>query len=64
MTSFLASIKDIDEATIASTIDIDILDLKNINDGALGFVGMELISKVKNKTLPQNYESYFLRKHY
>jgi|TARA_B110000444_G_scaffold209318_1_gene204092 (5-formylfuran-3-yl)methyl phosphate synthase len=53
MTSFLASIKDIDEATIASTIDIDILDLKNINDGALGFVGMELISKVKN-LLPDN----------
>ena len=53
MTSFLASVKDIDEATIASTIDIDILDLKNINDGALGFVGMELISKVKN-LLPKN----------
>ena len=53
MTGFLASVKDIDEATIASTIDIDILDLKNINDGALGFVGMELISKVKN-LLPKN----------
>ena len=53
MTRFLASIKDIDEATSASTIDIDILDLKNINDGALGFVGIELISKVKI-LLPKN----------
>ena len=53
MTGFLASVKDINEATIASTIDIDILDLKNINDGALGFVGIELISKVKN-LLPNN----------
>ena len=47
MVRFLASVKDIDEATIASKVDIDILDLKNINDGALGFVGIELISKVK-----------------
>ena len=47
MIGFLASVKDIDEAIIASKIDIDILDLKNINDGALGFVGIELISKVK-----------------
>jgi (5-formylfuran-3-yl)methyl phosphate synthase len=48
MTRFLASIKDIDEAKIASRIDIDIIDLKNIADGALGFVGIELVSKVKS----------------
>ena len=53
MVGFLASVKDIDEATIASKVDIDILDLKNINDGALGFVGIELISKVKI-LLPNN----------
>ena len=53
MTGFLASVKDIDEVTVASTMDIDILDLKNINDGALGFVGIELISEVKN-LLPNN----------
>ena len=53
MVRFLASVKDIDEATIASKVDIDILDLKNINDGALGFVGIELISKVKI-LLPNN----------
>ncbi len=53
MTKFLASIKDINEANVASKVNIDILDLKNINDGALGFVGAELISQVK-KLLPSN----------
>ena len=53
MIGFLASVKDIDEAIIASKIDIDILDLKNINDGALGFVGIELVSKIKI-LLPNN----------
>ena len=53
MTRFLASIKDIDEAKIASTVDIDIIDLKNVDDGALGFVGIELVSKVK-RLLPNS----------
>lgn len=53
MTSFLASVKNISEATLASTIDIDILDLKNVNDGALGFVGMDIISEAK-KLLSEN----------
>ena len=61
MTRFLASIKDIDEATIASTVDIDILDLKNINDGSVKStnilryygIGAQIIKdfKIKNMIL-------------
>ena len=53
MTSFLASVKDVNEATMAATVDIDILDLKNINDGALGFVGIDIISKIRS-LFPEN----------
>ena len=45
MTNFLASIKDTKEAKIVSSANIDIVDLKDINDGALGFVGIDFISK-------------------
>ena len=48
MVGFLASVKDIDEATIASKVDIDILDLKNINDGALGTAGGNNITNLKS----------------
>ena len=47
MTGFLASIKDIHEAEKISNAKIDIVDLKNVDDGALGFVGLSLINKVK-----------------
>ena len=39
MTNFLASIKDTKEAKIVSSANIDIVDLKDINDGALGQIG-------------------------
>tara|TARA_Y100000996_G_C22482773_1_gene626918 strand:+ start:461 stop:1144 length:684 start_codon:yes stop_codon:yes gene_type:complete len=45
MTNFLASIKDVKEAKIVSSANIDIIDLKNVNDGALGFVGLDFISE-------------------
>ena len=51
MTGFLASIKNMEEANKITSSNIDIVDLKNINDGALGFVGVEVVNKVK-KILP------------
>ena len=39
MTKILASIKDVHEAEVISKFDFDIIDVKNINDGALGYVG-------------------------
>ena len=51
MTGFLASIKNMEEANKITSSNIDIVDLKNINDGALGFVGLEVVNKVK-KILP------------
>ena len=51
MTGFLASIKNMEEASKITSSNIDIVDLKNINDGALGFVGVEVVNKVK-KILP------------
>ena len=51
MTGFLASIKNMEEASKITASNIDIVDLKNINDGALGFVGVETVNKVK-KILP------------
>ena len=47
MTGFLASIKNIDEAKKISNAKIDIVDLKNVDDGALGFVGLDIINKAK-----------------
>lgn len=47
MTGFLASIKDVHEAEKISNAKIDIVDLKNVDDGALGFVGLSLMNKVR-----------------
>ena len=52
MVKFLASISNIDEAHQIKHCDIDIIDLKNIDDGALGYVGINTvsnISKILNK---------------
>ena len=38
MTNFLASIKDTKEAEMVSSANVDIVDLKDINDGALGLM--------------------------
>ena len=48
MTGFLASIKDIHEAKKVISEKIDIIDLKNVNDGALGFVGLNFINEAKS----------------
>ena len=47
MLGFLASIKDLDEAKVVSKAPIDILDLKNIHDGPMGFVGKEMIKSIR-----------------
>ena len=47
MTGFLASIKDIHEAKKVISEKIDIIDLKNVDDGALGFVGLNFINEAK-----------------
>ena len=55
MTKILASIKDEYEAEIISKFDFDIVDIKNVKDGALGYVGdssIEEITKIfSNNTL-------------
>tara|TARA_B100001750_G_scaffold200639_1_gene174977 strand:+ start:297 stop:989 length:693 start_codon:yes stop_codon:yes gene_type:complete len=48
MTGFLASIKDIHEAKKVISEKIDIIDLKNVDDGALGFVGLNFINEAKS----------------
>jgi dihydroneopterin aldolase len=51
MVKFLASISNINEAHQVKNCDIDIVDLKNIDDGALGYVGINTvlnISKILN----------------
>ena len=45
MTRFLASIKNIEEAKRILFSNIDIIDFKNVDDGALGFVGVEIVSQ-------------------
>jgi len=45
MTKFLASIKNIEEAKKILFSNIDIIDFKNVNDGALGFVGVEIVNQ-------------------
>ncbi|MBS83328.1 MAG: hypothetical protein CMD65_04240 [Gammaproteobacteria bacterium] len=47
MTKFLASIKNEQEAHEIISANIDIIDLKNISDGALGFVGNDIMNNVK-----------------
>ena len=39
MTKILASIKNVHEAEIISKFNFDIVDIKNVQDGALGYVG-------------------------
>ena len=46
MTKILASIKDVYEAEIISKLDFDIIDVKNVNDGALGYVGDSPLEKI------------------
>ena len=43
MTGFLASVKNIDEAKKICLSNADIIDFKKVNDGALGFVGSNII---------------------
>ena len=55
MTNILASIKNIHEARLIRDMSIGIVDVKNVDDGALGFVGVEEAEKIfnflKTKTL-------------
>ncbi len=46
MTKILASVKNKYEAEIISKFDFDIIDIKNVNDGALGYVGDSCIEKI------------------
>ena len=46
MTKILASIKNVHEAEIISKFNFDIIDIKNVNDGALGYVGDNSIEKI------------------
>jgi hypothetical protein len=39
MIKSLASIKNIKEASLMADYDFDIIDIKNIDDGPLGYVG-------------------------
>ncbi len=49
MIKILGSIKNIEEASIIVRYNIDIIDIKNIEDGALGYVGDEQIKLITNK---------------
>ena len=55
MIKTLGSIKNVTEALIITNSSFDIIDLKNINDGALGYIGdscvQEITSIIKNKSL-------------
>ena len=55
MTNILTSIKNIHEARLIRDMSIGIVDVKNVDDGALGFVGVEEAEKIfnflKTKTL-------------
>ena len=46
MTKILASIKNVHEAEIISKFNFDIVDIKNVSDGALGYVGDSSIEKI------------------
>ena len=47
MARFLASVKNIEEAKKICMLDIDIVDFKKVDDGALGFVGANIIQQVR-----------------
>ena len=49
MIKTLGSIKNIDEAQALSNLGFDIVDIKNVDDGALGYVGDEQIKLISNK---------------
>lgn len=55
MIKILGSIKDVSEAKVISKYDFDIIDIKNVMDGALGYVGDDVVDSIskmfKNKTL-------------
>ena len=46
MTKILASIKNVHEAEIISKFNFDIVDIKNVKDGALGYVGDSSIEEI------------------
>ena len=46
MTKILASIKNVHEAKVISKFNFDIVDIKNVDDGALGYVGDSSIEKI------------------
>ena len=46
MTKILASIKNAHEAEIISKFNFDIVDIKNVKDGALGYVGDRSIEEI------------------
>ena len=47
MTKILVSIKDTHEASIIKDLNIDIIDLKEISDPPMGFVGIKKIQDIK-----------------
>ncbi len=49
MIKILGSIKNVEEASIVAEYNFDIIDIKNIDDGALGYVGDEQIILISNK---------------
>ena len=51
MVKILGSIKNIEEASIIDNYNFDIIDIKNIDDGALGYVGDEKIKSITKKIL-------------
>ena len=57
MIKSLASIKNIKEASLMADYDFDIIDIKNIDDGPLGYAGnkeVELISNKINRVISSN----------
>jgi len=48
MIKTLGSIKNIDEAQALSNLSFDIVDIKNVDDGALGYVGDKQIELISN----------------
>jgi len=49
MIKILGSIKNIKEASIIAKYNFDIIDIKNIEDGALGYVGDEQVKAITSK---------------
>ena len=49
MIKSLASIKNINEASLMINYDFDIIDIKNIDDGPLGYAGNKEIELISNK---------------